>query len=73
MRVLGLSLVLALSAGIAVAEPLSFKDAKKALPNASKRVSLETFPDRIPASDLEKFDAVGMTLKQVFKGIGATL
>lgn len=73
MKKIGLALVLCSWAGMAVAQPLTFNEAKRALPNAGKRVSLQTYPDRLPASDAAKFEAAGMKISQVFKGIGATL
>ena len=73
MKAIGWAAALCCVAGLAVAEPLSFNEAKKVLPGAGKRVSLETYPDRVPEGDAEKFAAVGMKIKEVFKGIGATL
>lgn len=73
MKRIALALALGCVAQMGAAEPLSFKEARKALPSASKRVSLDTYPDRIPASDLAKLQAAGLTVKETFKQIGATL
>lgn len=73
MRAIGWAAAVLCFAGTAMAEPLSFGEARKALPSAGKRVNLETYPDRVPEGDAAKFEAAGMSLKDVFEGIGATL
>ncbi len=73
MRAAALTLAFCAMAGMGLAEPLSFSDARKALPNAGKRVSVTTYADRVPESDIAKLQAAGLTLKQTFKQIGASL
>jgi len=73
MRVLGIASVMVCWATWCAAEPLTFKEARKALPGAGKRVSVETYPDRVPASDIAKLEGVGLSLKETFKQIGASL
>lgn len=73
MTRIGLVIGLCCLATSAGAQSVSFADARKALPAASKRVALVTYPERVPAGDIEKFASVGLKIDQVFKGIGGAL
>ena len=64
------SLILATQAG---AEPLSFKEARKILPKANGKITLMSFEDRLSESDVAALAAANLKLKDVFKGIGASL
>jgi hypothetical protein len=56
-----------------IAEPLSFKEARKILPKANGKVTLVTFEDRLSEKDIATLAGAGLKPKDVFKGIGASL
>lgn len=56
-----------------LAEPISFKDARKILPKANGRVTLATFEEQLSETDIARLASANLKPKDVFKGIGASL
>jgi hypothetical protein len=56
-----------------VAEPVTFKEARKILPKANARVTLVTFEDRLSEKDIATLASANLKPDDVFKGIGASL
>jgi hypothetical protein len=56
-----------------VADPISYKEARKILPKANGKFDLVSYPDAVPEKDLATLAAAKMKSKDVFNAIGASL
>lgn len=56
-----------------MAEPITYKEARKVLPKANGKVTLVTFEDRLSENDIAALASAKLKPSDVFKGIGASL
>ncbi len=65
--------ILSLSTGLSVAEPLSFNDARKLLPRANAKPVIATFPDVVSAADAAQLTKARQSVEDVLTSLGQAM
>lgn len=73
MKILTISILVALLAAPATAQTLSFSDARKALPRANAKAAVGVEARFVPASDKERLEKASQSIDDVLASLGAAL